>query len=135
MKKLLITVSIIVSIIIFFVVYFNWVTPVKEFDLEDYSYEIEEMPFSFFTERFPEISEPVPQPISSAREAVSFARKTWRLYNKFYSSQKGPFQVYFDSENNAWHVHSSPLPMTVGGTAGILIDGKTGEIIAMWYEK
>ena len=107
----------------------------KEFDLEDYSYEIEEMPFSFFTERFPEISEPVPQPISSAREVVSFARETWKLYYKNHSTPKGPFHVYFDSENNAWYVHSSSLPMTTGGSAGIIIDGESGKIISMWHEK
>ena len=49
--------------------------------------------------------------------------------------EKNPYKVFFDKENEAWVIQGTLTFNTVGGVPYLLIEMKTGKVLAVWHDK
>ena len=97
---------------------------VGSFSVDDYQYYIDKFP-----------SSEVVGSITSAKDATKKAETIWlRVYGKDVLSKK-PYQVFFDSANEVWMVQGRLPPFMDGGVPYILIDGASGNVLAVWHDK
>lgn len=97
---------------------------VKEFELNDYQYYIDN--FS---------SEDNLGNIIDSRDAINKAEIIWiKLYGESIKKEK-PYQVFYDKKNGVWLVQGTLRYNMKGGVANILIQNETGKILAVWHGK
>ena len=89
--------------------------------------------YQYYIDNFPE-QEKV-EPVSDIADLLKSVEEIWlRKYGVDIKKQK-PYQVFYDNENEVWLVTGSVRPITEGGVAYILIDGITGDVLAVWHDK
>lgn len=131
-KELLIITYIVLLIFIIIGAFLIWYYGIKpshiyEFTLEDYTYYLEE--FS---------SDKAVGPINNADEA---REKGVAVLCEAFSEEtvlnQKPFIVSCDQNTNSWKISGSlfPIPSMHGGVAHIIIDGSSGDVLAMWHTK
>ena len=73
--------------------------------------------------------------IESASDAVEKAKDVMKtVYGESALGIKAPYSVYYDEYTDAWLVIGSTLFLR-GNGAHVIIDGETGEILAVWNYK
>ena len=131
-KEWLIIICVVLLVFITIGAFFAWHYVIKpsqvyEFSLEDYTYYLEK--FS---------SDKVAEPINNADEAreKGIAILCEAYGEKTILSQK-PFIVSCDQNTNSWMISGTlpPVPLILGGVAHIIIDGSSGDVLAMWHTK
>lgn len=102
----------------------NKAPEVKAFEVSDYQNCIDN--FS---------SEETVGSISGAKDAVAKAEIIWvKTFGARVKKEK-PYQVSYDAEKEVWLIQGS-LPSGVeGGVANILIENRTGNVLAVWHDK
>ena len=97
---------------------------VKEFEFNDYQYYVDSFP-----------SEENVGNIIDAKDAIKKAEKIWiKLYGESIKKEK-PYQVFYDEDNGIWLIQGTLRSNMKGGVANILIQNKTGKVLAVWHEK
>ena len=97
---------------------------VEAFEFNDYQYYIDNFP-----------SEENVGNIIDAKDAIKKAEKIWiKLYGESIKKEK-PYQVFYDENNGIWLVQGTLRSNMKGGVANILIQNKTGKILAVWHDK
>lgn len=73
--------------------------------------------------------------VTDAAAARKAAVEIWNgLYGRRHIRGEKPYQVYYDAQNEVWHVFGTLKEGYVGGTAHILIEKEDGKVIAVWHE-
>ena len=97
---------------------------VKGFEFNDYQYYVNSFP-----------SEENVGNIIDAKDAIKKAEKIWiKLYGESIKKEK-PYQVFYDEDNGIWLIQGTLRSNMKGGVANILIQSKTGKVLAVWHEK
>jgi len=97
---------------------------VKGFEFNDYQYYVDSFP-----------SEEKVGNIIDAKDAIKKAEKIWiKLYGESIKKEK-PYQVFYDEDNGIWLIQGTLRSNMKGGVANILIQNKTGKVLAVWHEK
>lgn len=97
---------------------------VKGFEFNDYQYYVDSFP-----------SEENVGNIIDAKDAIKKAEKIWiKLYGESIKKEK-PYQVFYDEDNGIWLIQGTLRSNMKGGVANILIQNKTGKVLAVWHEK
>lgn len=97
---------------------------VKGFEFNDYQYYVDSFP-----------SEENVGNIVDAKDAIKKAEKIWiKLYGESIKKEK-PYQVFYDEDNGIWLIQGTLRSNMKGGVANILIQNKTGKVLAVWHEK
>lgn len=97
---------------------------VKEFEINDYQYYIDNFP-----------SEENVGKIVDAKDAIKKAERIWiKLYGESIKDEK-PYQVFYDENDGIWLVCGTLRSNRKGGVANILIQSKTGKVLAVWHDK
>ena len=97
---------------------------VKGFEFNDYQYYVDSFP-----------SEENVGNIIDAKDAIKKAEKIWiKLYGESIKKEK-PYQVFYDEDNGIWLIQGTLRSNMKGGVANILIQNKTGKVLAAWHEK
>ena len=97
---------------------------VKGFEFNDYQYYVDSFP-----------SEENVGNIIDAKDAIKKAEKIWiKLYGESIKKEK-PYQVFYDEDNGIWLIQGTLRSNMKGGVANILIQNKTGKVLAVWQEK
>ena len=97
---------------------------VKAFKYNDYQYYIDNFP-----------SEENVGNITDAKDAIKKAEKIWiKLYGENIKKEK-PYQVFYDENSGIWLVQGTLRTNMKGGVANIIIQNKTGKILAVWHDK
>lgn len=110
-----------------YLAWFYWIHPlqVQEFSLKDYSYELASFPSDLAVE-----------PIEDAADAREKACSV--LVNVFgeekINNQK-PLMTCYDKDSDTWLVYGTLSPLTLGGTAHIIINAEDGAVLAIWHTK
>lgn len=94
------------------------------FKLIDYQYYIENF-----------ASEENVGSIANSKDAIRKAEAIWiKLYGDSIKKEK-PYQLFYDSENGVWLIRGTLKSNKKGGVASILIEGSTGNVLAVWHDK
>ena len=98
---------------------------VKNFELNEYQWVIDTFP-----------SEKNVGSITDANDAIQKAQVIWiEIYGEDVKEQK-PYQVSYDDQNAVWLVEGTLKGRRQkGGVAKILIEGQSGDVLAVWHEK
>ena len=97
---------------------------VKGFEFNDYQYYVDSFP-----------SEENVGNTIDAKDAIKKAEKIWnKLYGESIKKEK-PYQVFYDEDNGIWLIQGTLRSNMKGGVANILIQNKTGKVLAVWHEK
>jgi len=97
---------------------------IKSFELNDYQYYIEN--FS---------SKENVGKIIDANDVAKKAELIWiKLYGENIKKEK-PFKVFYDQKSEVWFVCGTLRSNTMGGVANILIQDRTGKVLAVWHDK
>ena len=97
---------------------------VKGFEFNDYQYYVDSFP-----------SEENVGNIIDAKDAIKKAEKIWiKIYGESIKKEK-PYQVFYDEDNGIWLIQGTLRSNMKGGVANILIQNKTGKVLAVWHEK
>ena len=97
---------------------------VKGFEFNDYQYYVDSFP-----------SDENVGNIVDAKDAIKKAEKIWiKLYGESIKKEK-PYQVFYDEDNGIWLIQGTLRSNMKGGVANILIQNKTGKVLAVWHEK
>ena len=97
---------------------------VKGFEFNDYQYYVDSFP-----------SEENVGNIIDAKDAIKKAEKIWiKLYGESIKKEK-PYQVFYDEDNGIWLIQGTLRSNMKGGVANILIQNKTGKVLAVGHEK
>lgn len=96
----------------------------NEFCIDDYQEEIQ----TFYCDK-------ITKPIKNEFDAEKIAEEIWLDYFGKKILQEKPFVVFYDNANHAWLVQSTLSEDLLGGSAYIIINGVTGEVLAVWREK
>lgn len=97
---------------------------VKGFEFNDYQYYVDSFP-----------SEENVGNIIDVKDAIKKAEKIWiKLYGESIKKEK-PYQVFYDEDNGIWLIQGTLQSNMKGGVANILIQNKTGKVLAVWHEK
>lgn len=97
---------------------------VKGFEFNDYQYYVDNFP-----------SEENVGNIIDAKDAIKKAEKIWiKLYGESIKKEK-PYQVFYDENNGIWLIQGTLRSNMKGGVAKILIQNKTGKVLAVWHEE
>ena len=102
----------------------NRIPQIQTFEICNYQYYIDNFP-----------GQEKVEPVSDIADLLKSVEEIWlRKYGVHIKKQK-PYQVFYDNENEVWLVTGSVRPITEGGVAYILIDGITGDVLAVWHDK
>ena len=102
----------------------NKTPDVKEFNLNDYQYYIDNFP-----------SEENVGNITDEKDAIKKAEKIWiKLYGESIKKEK-PYQLFYDEKNDVWLVQGTLQSNMKGGVANILIQNETGKVLAVWHDE
>ena len=129
MSKRISIVLLVLIIVIFIggvcmVIFQNKTPDVKEFDLNDYQYYIDNFP-----------SEENVGNITDEKDAIKKAEKIWiKLYGESIKKEK-PYQLFYDEKNDVWLVQGTLQSNMKGGVANILIQNETGKVLAVWHDE
>ncbi|MFR1518742.1 MAG: NTF2 fold immunity protein [Clostridia bacterium] len=97
---------------------------VKAFEISDYQYYIN----NFSSEKI----------LGSVMDSEAAKKKAEDLWLELYGNnikKKKPYQVFFDSKNEIWMIQGT-LPLNrAGGVPYLLIEMKTGKVLAVWHDK
>ncbi len=97
---------------------------VKDFDLNDYQHYIDNFP-----------SEEELGSVIDSKDAIKKAELIWiNMYGEIIKKEK-PYQVFYDEDNGIWLIQGTLRSNMKGGVANILIQNKTGKVLAVWHEK
>ena len=98
---------------------------VKNFDVSEYQYEIE---------RFS--SEKNVGSIANSKDAIQKAEVVWiEIYGEDVEEEQ-PYQASYDDQNDVWLVEGTLKGLRhKGGVAKILIEGQSGDVLAVWHEE
>ncbi len=73
--------------------------------------------------------------ISGAKDALAKAELIWiKTFGEQVKKEK-PYQVSYDVEKEVWLIQGSMPPGVKGGVANILIENRTGKVLAVWHDK
>lgn len=125
-KRIVILVLIIIILIggVCMIIIQNKTPNVKAFKYNDYQYYIDNFP-----------SEENVGNITDAKDAIKKAEKIWiKLYGENIKKEK-PYQVFYDENSGIWLVQGTLRTNMKGGVANIIIQNKTGKILAVWHDK
>ncbi|MBS5843817.1 MAG: hypothetical protein KIC77_10115 [Clostridiales bacterium] len=127
MKKYIILFISLVAVIagaIGLMIHFGGNSKVETFVLAEYQYYIDAFPW-----------EETVGSITGSKDVKKKAEKIWfEIYGERISKKK-PYQVYFDPGSEVWLVNGTLPYNDNGGVPYILIEAKTGKVLAVWHDK
>ena len=76
-------------------------------------------------------------PITDIETLLEKTKNLWVETYGMHLRAKKPYLVYFDEDAGAWHVTGGPSddPSLKSGSANILVDHETGDVLAVWHTK
>ena len=97
---------------------------VKEFDVNEYL---------FFIESFP--SNETIGNTSNLGDVIAQVEEIWvELYGESVKNEK-PYEVFYDADKGVWLIRGSLPAHRLGGVANLLLDKRSGEVLAVWHEE
>lgn len=121
---MIVTLIIILITVILFAVIQNRKVDVKTFSLSDYQLYIDNS-----------ASKENVGPIHDKKDALEKAEDLFiKKYGTRVKRQK-PYQLFYDETTNVWLITGSLKSFVVGGTACVLIQADTGDVLAIWHGK
>lgn len=73
--------------------------------------------------------------VTESKDVKKKAEKIWLdIYGESITKKK-PYEVYFDSKSQVWLVKGTLPYNWYGGVPYILIEAKTGKVLAVWHDK
>lgn len=120
----IVTLIIILIAVILFVVISNRKTDVKTFNLSDYQLYIDNS-----------TSKENVGPIQDKKDALEKAENLFIEKYGIRVKLQRPYEVFYDEETNVWLIMGSLRRGWDGGTACVLIQADTGDVLAIWHGK
>lgn len=109
---------------VFMVAIQNKPPDIKTFEVNEYQYYIEN--FS---------SEEKFDSISDIKDLLKKVEVIWiKMYGEHIKKEK-PYRVFYDEKNGIWLVQGTLRSNMVGGVANILVEDRTGKVLAIWHDK
>ena len=124
----ILTIAIIVGL---YLAWYYLLRPLRTYDfaLENYTRPIENPDFTY-----DEVLGPIDDASDAREKGVSVFID---VYGEDIIRNEKPFLVGYDQNTDTWMVVGSlsPIPLTLGGVAHIVINGSDGAVVAVWHTK
>ena len=124
----ILTIAIIVGL---YLAWYYWLRPLRTYDftLENYTFFIEHP-----ENAYDEVLGPIADANDARRKGISVLID---VYGEDVIRSEKPFLVGYDQSSDTWMVIGSlsPIPLTLGGVAHIVINGSDGAVVAVWHTK
>lgn len=76
--------------------------------------------------------------VDNASDIRKLMEEVEMLWKKTYGESviyKKPYRVFYDSQNDIWLIQGSLKSNQMGGVSNILVQRRTGNILAIWHTK